>query len=345
MPPTVVIFRLGSIGDTVVSLPCFHAIARAFPHHRRLVLTNQPVAAEAAPLLSVLGDEGLVHGALSYPVGTRRPSDLLRLAGQLRALKADTLIHLSPPRGSGSVERDWLFFRACGFARIIGLPRARDLGQCRVDPETGEVEREASRLTRTLARDLGPIALNDADNWDLGLTDTERHAAQMALGPIGPKEFVAINMGGKDPAKDWGERNWADLAQRLSKRWPGLGLVTLGAVSDRNRAKAIVAAWTGPSLDLSGRIAPREGAAVLEQASLFIGHDSGPLHLAAVSGTPTIGLFGPLNHPIQWHPVGDHVLILHNLEGMAKITVAEVAAAAEDRMRGGSIRRPGGRQP
>ena len=51
---TVLIFRLGSLGDTVVALPCFHKIAKSFPEARRIVLTNVPVASNAAPLLQVL---------------------------------------------------------------------------------------------------------------------------------------------------------------------------------------------------------------------------------------------------------------------------------------------------
>jgi heptosyltransferase-3 len=44
----VLIFRLGSIGDTVVALPCFHAIERAFPGHRRVLLTNSLTSVRAS---------------------------------------------------------------------------------------------------------------------------------------------------------------------------------------------------------------------------------------------------------------------------------------------------------
>ncbi len=332
MPPTVVIFRLGSLGDTVVALPCFHAVARRYPDHRRVVLTNAPVAEEAPPLLAVLGDHGLVHGAIAYPAGLRRPGDLFDLARRLRSLNATDLIYLSPPRGPGSLERDWLFFKACGFARILGLPRGSDLARCRIDAGTGEVEREASRLIRTLHPATGAIDLDAPANWDLGLTKLERAVATTILDPLSQRRFVAVHMGGKGPGKDWGEANWTALARSLSAQRSDTALVILGAASDRPRAQTLAAAWEGPALDICGRLTPRESAAVLERACLFIGHDSGPLHLAAIGGAPTLGMFGPRTRPRQWHPVGPRVRILHNLESLDKITVADVAAAAEDMM-------------
>src|ERR1022692_4022661 len=62
----VLIYRLGSLGDTVVALPCFHLIARTYPNAERRLLTNFPVHAKAPAAAAVLGDSGLVHGYMSY---------------------------------------------------------------------------------------------------------------------------------------------------------------------------------------------------------------------------------------------------------------------------------------
>ena len=69
----VVIYRLGSLGDTVVALPCFHKVAKAFPDAERIVLTNVPVSSNAAPVETILGGSGLIHATLAYPIGTRSP--------------------------------------------------------------------------------------------------------------------------------------------------------------------------------------------------------------------------------------------------------------------------------
>jgi len=329
---TVVIFRLGSLGDTVAALPCFHAIARRFPEHRRLVLTNVPVASNAAPLLSVLGEEALVQGSIAYPVGLRNLGALLDLRERLKALKADALVYLAPARSPQAILRDWLFFKFCGFGSVLGMPWTRDLREARVDAG-GVVEREASRLARNMAVDVAAPDLDDPADWSLVLCEAEHATARRVLAPLAGAPFIAVNMGGKAAEKDWGVANWYALLRQLSATAPGHGLVVVGAPSDRARADELGAAWAGPVLNLCGDLSPRESGAVLERAALFIGHDSGPLHLCAVGGAPTIGLFGNYNRPILWHPVGDHVRIIHRMSGLDRITVSEVVEAAQAMLR------------
>src|ERR1700751_5875565 len=83
----VLIYRLGSLGDTTVALPCFHLIERAFPNAQRRLLTNFPVHSKAPAAAAVLGDSGLVHGYMRYAAGTRNPAELLRLAGEIRRFR------------------------------------------------------------------------------------------------------------------------------------------------------------------------------------------------------------------------------------------------------------------
>jgi hypothetical protein len=66
-PTSVLIFRIGSIGDTVVALPCFHAIARAYPRHRKVLLTNAVASARASSVESVLKGSGLIDGTVYFP--------------------------------------------------------------------------------------------------------------------------------------------------------------------------------------------------------------------------------------------------------------------------------------
>ena len=110
----VLIYRLGSLGDTVVVLPCFHLIARTFPQAERFLLTNFPVHAKAPPSAAVLGDSGLVHGYMRYSVGTRRVDELLRLAWEIRRFRPDLLVYLMPMRPAMNVRRDRMFFRLAG---------------------------------------------------------------------------------------------------------------------------------------------------------------------------------------------------------------------------------------
>ena len=161
----VIIYRLGSLGDTVAALPCFHLIRRSFPDAERLVLTNVPVSKKAAPLETILREGGLVHGSIAYPLGLRDPVALVRLARNLRRQGADTLVYLADRRGLTTAWRDVAYFKLCGFRRIIGAPLTSDLQMNRIDG-SGELERESHRLGRTLA-ELGTIDFDARAWWDL----------------------------------------------------------------------------------------------------------------------------------------------------------------------------------
>ncbi len=90
----VLVYRLGSLGDTVVALPCFRLIAGTFPNAaERVLLANIPVAAKAPASAAVLGGSGLVHGYMRYTVGKRSPGELLRLNLEIRRFRPDVLIY------------------------------------------------------------------------------------------------------------------------------------------------------------------------------------------------------------------------------------------------------------
>jgi heptosyltransferase-3 len=333
-PQRIVIYRLGSLGDTVVALPCFHKVAQTWPNAERIVLTNFPVSSKAAPLEAILRDGGLIHAAIGYPVGTRSLRRLWALAKQLRSLRAEVLVYLTPARGLMNAFRDWAFFKFCGFKRIVGVPMTEDLQNCRklespIAHQPPIEERECERLARCL-HELGPIDLDDPDMWDLRLTEEELRAGASVLSPLLSAEYFAINMGGKAKEKDWGLPNWHALIKVLSDRYPQTGLLIIGAAEDSERAQDLAAAWKGPVVDACGKLNPRESAAAMRQAAAFIGHDSGPLHLAAATGVSCVGLFGNFNQPQRWHPRGRQHRIIHRMNGLDTISVADVMDAVGD---------------
>src|ERR1700759_4726225 len=58
----VLIYRIGSLGDTIVALPCFHLIQRKYPNAERVLLTNSPIHAKAPAADAILANTGLIHG-------------------------------------------------------------------------------------------------------------------------------------------------------------------------------------------------------------------------------------------------------------------------------------------
>jgi ADP-heptose:LPS heptosyltransferase len=336
------------LGDTVVALPCFHLIARVFPQAERRLLTNFPAHSKAPAAAAVLGDSGLVDGYLRYTVGTRRVGELVRLAWEIRRFRPDLLVYLMPVRSLKNVRRDRLFFWAAGVRQIVGLPGAEELKH-RFDPETGLFESEASRLSRSIAA-LGDARIGELESWDLGLTAAEREAAAAALGALGQGPMIVCGPGTKMQAKDWGQENWRLLLARLATEYPMHSLALIGAKEEAGIADHAAQDWTGPKVNLCGLLTPREAAAVLARSDLFLGPDSGPMHLAASVGVPCAIAFSAAGLPGVWYPAGrQHQIVYHRtschgckLETcvvearrcLTSITVEEMAAAASRAMTG-----------
>ena len=305
----VLIYRLGSLGDTVAALPCFHLIARNFPEAERVLLTNYPVHSKAPAAAAVLGDSELVHGYMRYTIGTRNLGELLHLALEIRRFRPDVLIYLLEVRPIKNMRRDRLFFRLAGVRRIVGIP-GEDQLESRFDTETGLYESEASRLARAIV-ELGDAHPEEIANWDLRLNAAEREAAAGALSALSGRKLIVCGPGTKMQAKDWGQENWRALLKRLHAEYPRHGLVMIGSREESGISEYTAQDWTGPKVNLCG-LPPRETAALLEYADLFLGPDSGQMHLAASVGVPCVIAFSAITLPGKWFPVGrQHQIVYH----------------------------------
>jgi ADP-heptose:LPS heptosyltransferase len=144
-------------------------------------------------------------------------------------------------------------------------------------------------------------------------------------------------------AKDWGQDKWCALIAQLHAEYPGHGLVLIGAREEAGLSDFAAQDWNGPKVNLCGLLSPRETAAVLEHADVFIGPDSGPMHLAASVAVPCAIAFSAHGLPGVWFPAGQqHQIVYHQTSCfgcglqtcttearrcLTSITVEEMAAA------------------
>jgi len=320
-PQRVLIYRLGSLGDTLIALPAFHLIARAFPKAERRLLTNFPVASKAPPAAAILEHTGLVQGYFRYAVGTRNPLELLSLWWTLLRWRPDVLVYGGARRGVASAKRDALFFRLCGISRLVGVPLTEDMQTHRLGttPDGQAVlESEASRIARNLD-ELGDAHLDDPASWDLHLTAEEKARAAEVLRPTETHPLIAVSVGTKVQSKDWGRDNWRALLARIAQLYPGHALALCGAPEESQASEFAAGGWRefspSPVVNLCGVLSPRESAAVFARAVAFLGHDSGPMHLAAAVQTPCVAIFAARNIPRVWFPYGKgHKVLYHPVD-------------------------------
>jgi heptosyltransferase-2 len=165
------------------------------------------------------------------------------------------------------------------------------------------------------------------------------------------------NPGTSMPTKRWQPAKFARLADTIIEECDAK-VIFVGGPGDEEVVKKVVSGMKNEPINLVGKTTFKQLAAVLKHCLLFIGGDSGPLHIAAAVGTPTIGIFGPSdpglvaprgeNHLVVWKNVPcspcywpDTVLTGHDfssclkgtLECMEKITVEDVLAAVRQQMK------------
>jgi heptosyltransferase III len=319
----VLIFRLGSIGDTVVALPCFHAIARRYPGNRRVLLTNALTSTRTSSAESILDGTGLIDEVIYYPVGDFSVKQVGALIREVRRIGPTTLVYLAERPTAAPVFRDLIFFKAAGVRRIVGLPWSRQLRTGVLDRETHELENESRRLGRLLEKVM-PVSLA-RPNWDLKFSTAELSKVDALLAAVeGSRPLLALAPGAKIAVKDWGRENWASLLQSLAPIYSHVVLVLVGAREERALCDDLASRWVGPVLNLCGVLTPRETAAALRRCKLMVCHDSGPMHLAASQQTPCVALFGNYNRPRKWYPFGDDHRVIFEPRGVRSISVQRV---------------------
>ncbi len=309
----VLVYRLGSLGDFIISLPCLHLVRKTYPNARRALLTNIPIKSKAAPAFQVLGQSELIHNYIAYPVGIRSLIGLFSIWIRVARFRPEVLIYLAKPREGRALKRDALFFRLCGIRELIGIPTG-DCATNMFNERTGLYEAEAARLGRCL-RSLGDAMVDNPKSWDLCLTNREMEDAAHLIQHNPNERLICCGVGTKQAAKDWGVDNWRSLLATLSISAPAHTLVMLGSSDEHALSESAAIPWRGKRLNLCGATTPRQAGAVLRLADLFIGHDSGPMHLAAAVGTPSVSVFSGQSKPGVWFPFGKrNSVIFHDTQ-------------------------------
>ena len=293
----ILLIRLRLIGDVVFTTPIPRAVKRAFPGARVSYLVEQA----AAPVVSHNPhiDEVIV---VRRRRGWRRVADDVALARRLRRARYDVVIDLH-----GGPRSSWLAW-ASGARQRIGY----------------DVKGRSWMYTRTVGRPRELRARHSVVNqWDLldalegwpgTAPDPARDAVEMApdpavVGAIARRlaeagiedshELVVAHVSAGNPFRRWPEPAFTEVLARIAETSDRRRVIVSSGPSDREAAARITAAArerlgaAGPRIVDFGEFGLAELRELIVRSRVFIGGDTGPLHIAGAVGTPLVALFGP----------------------------------------------------
>jgi len=130
------------------------------------------------------------------------------------------------------------------------------------------------------------------------------------VAPHGP--IVSIHAGAGNIHKQWTTEGFVEVTDWLASK--GFQVIFVGSDRDQDKIKEIMTRLSHKAYNLGGILSLGELMALFHKSSLFLGNDSGPMHLAAAMGIPVVGLFGPVDEK-RWRPLSSNSIVLRGQEG------------------------------
>ena len=293
----ILLIRLRLIGDVVFTTPIPRALKRAYPGASVSYLVEQEAAAVVATHASI--DELIV---VRRERGLRRVIDDLRLAARLRGAGYDLVLDFH-----GGPRSSWLTL-STGARQRIGYAVA---GRGWMYTQTVDRPRELrARHSVVNQWDL----LQAIPGWPEGAADPRRDPVDMPVDPVvdaavdrrlrdagvtPAHDLIVVHVSAGNPFRRWPEPAFTELLIGVARKAAARRIIVSSGPSDRQAAARITAAARRALgrdaeriLDV-GEFDLRELRALIGRSRLFVGGDTGPLHIAATTTTPIVGLYGP----------------------------------------------------
>jgi heptosyltransferase-2 len=277
------------VGDAIMALPALRAVRARFPEAEITIL--------AKPYVAFIYKDQNVCDKIASVDGKR---DIVE---DLRAEKFDVALLLQ-----NAFQSAWFTWRA-GIPERIGY--ARDgrsllLTKAVATPKPGEIPGHEQFYYLELLRRIGWLdSLPNESFIKLEVPEENRQQAAEFLLSSGAKRDslrIAIGAGASyGAAKCWPPDRFAELANRLHAETE-VEVILFGTRAEAPVSSAIAAGMHRPPIDLTGKTAINDLPALLSQCHLFIGNDSGAMHVAGAVGLPVVAVFGPTD-PFGTAPV------------------------------------------
>lgn len=308
----ILIFRIGFLGDTLVSLPAISVIREKFPDASLFLLSQRVINEKRVIGKEIFEGSGIFEDYIGYPVDHRfiwsilLPFHFLKLLIQLKKRNFDSLVYLSPARRSPrQIARDRIFFKLAGIKKIIGMDGFHKLPAKVAGQPLPEVWHEADLLLDRLKASGLEVPPRLSGKMDLNLKENEEQNLKTLLTQL-PKDngytWIGIGPGGKKQVSIWPIERYLEIGEKLITKyqiWP----VVFGGEEDRELGEELLKTW-GCGYNLAGVLPVRLAALALRRCQLYLGNDTGTIHLAALAKVPCVGIYSSHEIPGWWYPYG-----------------------------------------
>jgi len=310
----ILVIKLSALGDFVLALAAMKKIREAHPKAHITLLTTPPfeALAKSCPYFNAVDTGG-------------RPEGFTQWMALRKRLKAMNLTRVYDLQTSAQSNRIFQLLRPnppawSGIAFGCSLPHRNPLRN-----QMHTLERQADQLMYAGIWPDAPTEPGTAPPPDLSWVLKQAPAERPVPGAVKPRPYVMFVPGGSAHRLDkrWPLERYSELARILYAR--GFDIVIIGGPQETALAHAIQR-QTPRARDLTGRTDFARIAMLGAKAALAVGNDTGPLHLAAAAGAPTIVIFGKASDPALSAPRGKVAIL--RADNLADITVAQVAQAA-----------------
>ncbi len=290
----IVIMRFDGIGDMVLTTPFLRAVRENAPHAAIRLVTLPTVVnlVETSPFVDERFSIALPSGG-GVCVYVRFVRLLAFARQHFRHWRPD--LALLPRYDTDAYQTAWLSvlsgaIRRAGFSeRCTALKRYWNRGYDRflthAVPGT-PAEHEVLRNLALIAA-LGGTARDRS--LAVSLTPSDQTAAEQALQPFSGsrKPLAVIAPGAAHPVRQWPVGQYAELCRRLVR---STRLAVVGSAKDRDAGERLREATGRDLVNLAGPLTLRQTLALMKRAAVFVGSDSGPMHLAAAAGIPVVAI-------------------------------------------------------
>jgi ADP-heptose:LPS heptosyltransferase len=266
----------------------------------------------------ILEATGLFSEVIFYRPPVNGLADLFRfveLAIQIRKIKPDSLFYLRDSRRHTRSRDRFFFGTLCGIDDCIGLDHPDDYAFGSRD-ESGNLARlpsEAQRLLTMIGnaglppprsvREAFGLPISEKDRLYINLLWQEESISDQSIS-------IGLCPGSKMPAKRWWLDRYKRISEQLLSKSPDYRVIVFGGSEDQTSGDEIRRSLGERVINLAGRLSLLESAEALRRCRLYVGNDTGVMHLAAAVGTPCVAIFSARDHPGRWEPFGsDHVVL------------------------------------